>query len=570
MLASTAHAQFQKDYGNNIGFSDVSQSVRSTMDGGQITAGYTAYWGGALNATLSKTDAAGNLQWTKRLLRNPLQDFQFDAAFAVREVTARGSADGYVVAGVTRETATNDILVVRTDVAGNTIWRKAYYSNAGDDVAYNIEVVYSIDNMSVDHYIVTGSVDANSITQRSQRIFLMKIDPAGNMIWIHRFGLVRTGGTLYEQNVGFAVQHIPLDGGYIMTGYTNANGYAYNNVPMVIRTNGSGNLLWGYTYPGPTNPAQPAERYGVGTSVRQSSEGGFVVAGTLNTYTSTGKDAFLMKLDDSGTRQWMYTYDARDVNNNTSFTDWGFDVYQKSNGNYVLTGSSDYSPTVGANQHLFYLEVPRTNPTKPVISWQYLYRIVRSQSILNGIAPETGIRMHPTPSGFVIEGDATDFYLVKTNASGVSGGCERSIPFFATLQFPVGVSIPQQEGSINELWLSPLDLDHEFTTTACGNGLGKGNTDPSLTVAPEDASRTLSIQPNTVRAGDPLNITYTGASPDARIRVVDLSGRVLHDAVLPTADGQASIATAGWSSGAYFVEIIADAKPVRRSVLVVN
>ncbi len=571
MLASTAHAQFQKDYGNSFTFSDVSQSVRSTIDGGHITAGYATYFGGRLNAILSKTDASGNLQWTQSLHRDPIRDSEYDAAFAVREVTSRGSADGYIVAGVTRETGTNDILIVRTDVLGNTTWRKAYYSTSGEDVAYNIEVIYTSDNMYVDHYIVTGYVDANLSTQRGQRIFLMKIDPAGNMVWIRRFGLTHANPSLFEQNVGFAVQPVPADGGYILTGYTNENGYLYNKVPIVIRTNSSGNLLWGYTYPGPAN-AYPFnnERYGVGTSIRQSSEGGFIIAGTMNTYTVTSKDAFLLKIDDSGNRTWMYTYDARDVSNNTSFTDWGFDVYQKSNGNYVLAGSSDYTTTVSANQHLFYLEVARARPDAAVMTWQYLYRIVRSQSILSGIDAETGISMHPTANGYIIEGDATDFYLVRTNIMGGSNGCERSIPLFSTLQTPTGVEIPQHQGSADELWIQYLDLEHPFTMTACGDNFIKHNAAPNLVVAPQDESRMLSIQPNAVRVGDPLNVTYAGASAGSRIRVLDLSGRMIQDAPITTVNGQTTIATTGWSSGTYFVEILADAKPVRRTVLVVQ
>ena len=113
-----------------------------------------------------------------------------------------------------------------------------------------------------------------------------------------------------------------IDGGYIVSGYTSSFG-AGNTDVWLIRTDTLGNTVWTKTYGG--------NRYEEGWSVLQSTDGGYIIAGSTSSFKEGYNDVWLIKTDSSGDTLWTKTYGG-------SQDEHSFSVQQTTDGGYILTG----------------------------------------------------------------------------------------------------------------------------------------------------------------------------------------------------------------------------------------
>lgn len=154
-------------------------------------------------------------------------------------------------------------------------------------------------------------------------------------------------------------------GGYVLAGTVNSTGANYSgfvgNVSLV-KTDSSGNTEWNKTYP----------RTGlndVAYSVIQTTDGGYAIAGSTMTssygfwdysnfsqtgggtliVTLTRPGAFLLKTDQSGNKEWGYSYyhnTTSTVINGTTYIIsknlFAYSVVQANDGGYMIAGSSNY------------------------------------------------------------------------------------------------------------------------------------------------------------------------------------------------------------------------------------
>ncbi len=300
---------FNKTYSYHY-FSHYARAVRQTSDGGYILAGYTDH-----DAWLIKTDSSGltcnyhnetgncynnDTEWVRVFgLGNG------EYAYAVQQT----SDGGYITAGYT--TAGNyDAWLTKTDSSGNKLWGKTFGGS-------NNDYTYAIQQTSDGGYILTGYT--KSYGAGGQDAWLIKTDSSGNKLWDRTFG-----GSFDEY--ASSVQQTS-DGGYILAGYTSSYGVGGQDA-WLIKTDSNGNKLWDRTFGGSDDE--------YASSVQQTSDGGYILAGYTSSYGVGGQDAWLIKTDSNGNKLWDRTFGGSDE-------DYASAVQQTSDGGYILAGATQNS-----------------------------------------------------------------------------------------------------------------------------------------------------------------------------------------------------------------------------------
>jgi uncharacterized delta-60 repeat protein len=247
------------------------------------------------------------------------------------------------------------------------------------------ELAYSVQHTSDGGYIVAGYT--YSLGVDSGDIFLIKTDANGNLQWAKTYR-----GTDWDE--AYSVQQTS-DGGYIVAGWTSSFGAGGSDI-FLIKTNANGNIQWAKTYGGTS--------YDWAYSVQQTSDGGYIVAGTTWSFGAGGSDIFLIKTDANGNIQWAKTYGG-------TYEDYAYSVQQTSDGGYIVAGLTD---SFGADYDDIFLI--KTDASGNII-WAKIYR---------GTEWDGAFSVHQTSEGGYIVAGVTysfsagwsDIFLIKTNANG--------------------------------------------------------------------------------------------------------------------------------------------------------
>ncbi len=203
--------------------------------------------------------------------------------------------------------------------------------------------------------------------------FLARLNANGDTLWTRTYG---TG--LYDEVQSV---HQTADGGFIMAGHTAAF-TDFNRDAYLLKTDANGILQWAKVY----GLANFRDR---GYSVRQTVDGGYIIAGETNGYGAGGLDMLLIKTDAAGTVTWSKTFGG--ANDETARS-----VRQLPDGGYILAG---YTKTYGAGPGFNDVYVVRTSSTGNAI-WRKTYGLS---------ADDWGYTIERTTDGGYIIGATTDF-----------------------------------------------------------------------------------------------------------------------------------------------------------------
>ena len=536
--------QWAKTYGGTD--NDLVYSVQQTSDGGYILAGGTTSFGvGGGDIFLIKTDAFGNVQWAKTY-GGP----GYDEAFSVQET----SGGGYIVAGITNSFGAGfDILLIKTDANGNVQWAKTYGGTDND-------LVYSVQQTSDGGYILAGGTTSFGVGGGD--IFLIKTDAFGNVQWAKTYG-----GPGYDE--AFSVQETS-GGGYIVAGITNSFGAGLDI--LLIKTDANGNVQWAKTYGGTDNDWA--------FSVQQTSDGGYIVAGGTSSFGAGEKDVFLIKTDAFGNVQWAKTYGEED-------DDVAYSVQQTSDGGYIVAGTTR-SFGVGWDD-IFLI---KTNASGNIVwtktyggtGWDEAFSVqqtsdggyivagttssfgggnnaflVKTNAFGNlqwaktygGINDDRAYSVRQTPDGGYIVAGWTypRVLLIKTDANGDIGSCEivsSAIPTLGIISPTVDVASPSV--SSPSLSVNPVSLT---------------DASPSLTIlipCPSTISESCQIASG-------LITPYKGGikvsgSGEFEVKVYNVSG-----GIVKSLKGKDEVKLE-LSRGVYFVEVVSGGKVMREKVVI--
>ena len=175
-----------------------------------------------------------------------------------------------------------DFWLVKTDSSGTLQWNQTY-GGSDDDGAFS--VIQTNDT----EYALAGTTTSYGAGKTDA--WLVKTDSSGTLQWSQAFG----GGA--QDGVYSLIQ--TSDGGYALAGFTNSSGAGGFDF-WLVKTNSSGSMVWNQTYGG-TGDEQVS-------SVIQTSDGGYALAGYTNSSGAGGFDFWLVKTDSSGNMLWNRTY----------------------------------------------------------------------------------------------------------------------------------------------------------------------------------------------------------------------------------------------------------------------
>ena len=360
---------------------DCGLSVQQTTDGGYIITGLTASFGngGGSDVYLIKTDGSGIEQWSKTF-GGPLISGIY-IGFSVQQTTD----GGYVITGNAEKTSSSsvfgrdDIFLIKTDGSGIKLWSKTFGGENSDQG-------FSVQQATDGGYIIVGETHEGDGGETSD-VYLLKTDGNGTEQWSKTFG-----GE--DGDEGKSVQQT-TDGGYIITGNTYSFGSGHQDI-YLLKTDGNGTEQWSQTFGGTA--------FEVGSSVQQTTDGGYVITGLTQSFGNGESDVYLIKTDGSGIEQWSKTFGGEN-------RDQGISVQQATDGGYVITGITE---SFGNGESDVYLI--KTDGSG-IEQWSKTF---------GGENRDQGISVQQaTDGGYVITGitesfgnGESDVYLIKTDENG--------------------------------------------------------------------------------------------------------------------------------------------------------
>ncbi|MFI5204409.1 MAG: hypothetical protein ACHQF2_07920, partial [Flavobacteriales bacterium] len=236
---------WSKSYGGSG--DDVFQAVKLTSDGGYIAAGYTTSSGaGGKDALLVKTDASGNVTWSKTY--GTVDDEQ---AFDVIQTTDGGYAFTGSAKIIPANTSVGAISLIKTSSTGVVTWSNMWGAGGGN---YGKTVMQTADG----GYLVGGRASNGFFS-------LIKTTSLGVVSW------ARSNKPLTLQSVDCYQLIATSDGGYALLGSGDDSG---NDLMIAfVKTDPNGIVTMSKTY----NPGGAGVDLGFG--IAQTSGGGYLILG---------------------------------------------------------------------------------------------------------------------------------------------------------------------------------------------------------------------------------------------------------------------------------------------------
>lgn len=340
--------------------------VIQTNDGGYMITGYATDTINMQSSFLQaiKTDANGDTIWTRSYRTSGWTDGHF----------GRQTTDGgYIFCGRLGDTISNGMCLIRTNANGDTLWTRI--GKSPNSFSWANCVLQTNDG----GFIVSGRT-GSSPNNVNEKAFLIKTDANGDTVW------TRTYFGLYSNwTMGYDVVQTD-DGGFALTGFAKSF-TAFDTEAFLIKTDSVGNVLWAKRYGGSNNDWA--------YSLNKTSDGGFILAGTTNSFNVTLTDAYLVKTDSIGNLIWSKTY-------GNSADQYFSEVMQLSNGEYMAVGGS----------------VPVTNGTIYLVKTDSL-----GNSGCNETTPPTAVN-----SSTVNTGTAFNLYSIGATVSPTVFTVKRGVP----------------------------------------------------------------------------------------------------------------------------------------------
>ena len=283
------------------------------------------------------------------------------------------SDGGYILVGYDMSfgPVDSDGWIVKTDEEGDSLWA---FEFGGEET----DVFYRVIQTEDRGYLLAGFSD--SVEERGRSAWVVKINENGRADWSRVFG------EPYFCSYYFRSVFITPDDCYSLAGINGLGIYDY----YLIKINPDGETLWSHTYGG-----EDDENFG---SHIPTTDEGYVIVGSTESFEALRWDAYLVKIDEDGEEEWYQTYGGRW---NDSFKD----IIQTQDGGYVIAG---FSSSFEDNSNRGWLV--KTDEDGELV-WQRLFDGHARGGFQHILPAENG--------GFILAASRSDIpYLIRTDAEG--------------------------------------------------------------------------------------------------------------------------------------------------------
>ena len=243
---------------------------------------------------------------------------------AEAECIRQTSDNGFILTGRTKQAGGDwDIYLVKLDAFGAVVWENTYGGSEDDTGKSVVEADGT--------YIVAGQIALDTTSD----IYLLCTDQTGTILWEKTFGGL-------NDDVANSIQ-TTTDGNLIIAGSTVTAAEVTNDVSnkknwdlYLLKTDFNGTLIWETTMTTIDDGLPESEvSYEIARSVRQVSDGGFIIAGSVENVSTFG-DFLLILTDEAGNPRWQQTFGE-----SWSY-EHGFDVVETPFGGFIVVGSINH------------------------------------------------------------------------------------------------------------------------------------------------------------------------------------------------------------------------------------
>lgn len=331
-----------KTYGGTE--TDYACDIELTEDGGYIVVGLTESFGaGGDDIWLLRLDSLGDTLWTETY--GTSNDEMGYSIQIVRD-------NGFIISGwVTYPDSRKDVLLIRVDSLGDTLWTRYFGDSLSDEYAKSVDTTYN------NGFIV--------FCDSANYIWMLKINSSGDTEWAKLY----QPDEPYMNNCNICDGQTTSDNGYIVAG----NWMWTNEINFYIKTDCYGDKMWtnssvidegstnavietydncyafvGFKQVGPPQifGAVLAKVDSLGNNIfvnlyiddsfpqqfrdiDNTSDSGFAIIGSKSGYGS-----FLVKTDFTGTIEWERIFNSGEISSVRS-------IKQTNDNGYIIAGSLD-------------------------------------------------------------------------------------------------------------------------------------------------------------------------------------------------------------------------------------
>jgi hypothetical protein len=220
-------------------------------------------------------------------------DSGLDAGYHVLE----SYDQGYLITGtsVTPDYSEGYTLLIKTNKYGDTLWTRKYSGQVLNTGRYAKQLPDS------------GYIIVSNASTGWYGMGMMRVDRFGDTLWTRSW----FGGSVCVDLLS--------DGGFLLAGVFNGDNL------QLIRTDSNGDTLWTRGYGG--------ANFDICAVAKQTSDGGFVLAGASKSWGAGNYDYLVIKTDSMGVVQWSNVYGG-------TADDRANDIIEISTGGYMVIGNA--------------------------------------------------------------------------------------------------------------------------------------------------------------------------------------------------------------------------------------